>query len=699
MNEQNNDLNQLNGGSNYNSQPNNLQPSNVSTQPTQQPPIMENINTISPQVIPQPENNVEAENITPVELTPQNTPVTPIAPTQPAVQEANINQATTLQPTTTLTPENPNVVTPEPSIPPSTPVTPAQPEPSLSNIPPNTTFGPSSPINPNNDLTQVGFVASSEPLPKKKNKKIKFIIILSILIILGLIGYFVVYPYVKKNFLDDPKNVYTATIENVTKNINSSINDLVHNKAIYDLNLSLESNIELLKPYSGYKYGVNLGLDPNTKNAQFGFSLTDPTNIEYSSYSYIKNDNAYVRYSTYRDDNGRIGLIHTGAVNTTETDNIFTIFQSLLNDTKDLNNEDLNYLTNKISTLIIDSIDESQLSKEDASITINDETLKVTNNKYVFDYNNYVRTMKFISEGLISDDKTIDILANIFKSEKETIKNDLTFKEDSNITEEAKKTVLYFSIYTYGNKNDIIGYSIKDSNNKFELNYYFKNNNTFDIYCTLVSEDIETGKEIANTIEAKGVKENNNTIVNIKYNENEIIILNISKLEQNNIELKYTLKSEDGDITGNVKYTKETTDKNLQATLDFSVESKDEYININLSFNEDWNSEVANINTNTAIEKTDEELNLIEQQFQSDLMNTSLGTLFKTISGMYSPEINDYYNNEYFNDEEEPSSDNPLNGEIITDETTPNTSVSPNIDFNLNNDVDPNSVIIGAPQN
>lgn len=649
-----------NQNDNLKENPNNTTPvpnPQSTTNPVSEPQIIENINTIKPQVI---ENTVTASpepTVTPVAPeapTPVVTPVAPAptetpaptpapAPVTPAPAKEPVAPTTPVAPVTT--PEPVPVATPNPEAP-ATPATPAPATPATPlNVPPNATFGPSGPIGPSNDLTNIGFVANAAPLPKKKNKGL--IVAISLVILIGLcaVGYFVVYPYVKRTYLDDPKNVYTETIEGTFKKINASIQNVVHEKAIYDIELSLDSNIQGLTDFSGYKYGLNFGIDPDKKDIQLGYSVKDSQNVEYSAYQYIKNGNAYERFSTYRDDEGRIGLIYLGAANLEGSDELFTSFKQLLDYSQNLNDEELTYLTNKISSTLINSIDTSKLSKEEASITFNGETLKVMNNKYTLDYDNLTRTAKYIEDELKKDDKFIDILVKLMNSDKESITNILSFSEKINDDDETKERVLYINVYTQGLANDIIGYSLTEAKSDDELHYYFDKVGNFEIYLFSKDEDEETGKTVDNKVEITGQKGSEGTNVTVKYNGEDLLILNVSKWDENNIEFTYTIKDADeGDIGGSFKYNKDLNDERLKINLEFSIELKKEYLKLGLKFEEDWTSEVANINTNTASQLSATEIAAIEQKFQTEFMKTPIGILLQTDSGLYSPDVNDYYN-------------------------------------------------------
>ena len=662
MNEQNNNVTGTN--------PSQSNAQSPSTNPTPTPSVMENINTIKPEAVPQAAPSGQ-------EVAPAAAPQVAVQPAQAASEAQAVPAQPAATPTPTPVPAQAPAPTPTPvpaTTPAPTPTPVEQPAPApeanaepVATLQPsgtvstgNGTFGPSKPMSSDADLTNIGFVAASDDLPKKKSK-VPLIITIIVLIILGVVGYFVVYPYVLRTFFNDPMNVYTTTIDSAFRGINTSINEVVHEKAIYDIELSLDSNLEVLKPYSGYKYGVNFGIDPNKKNLQLGYAIKTPTNLEYSAYSYIKDNKTYERYSTYRDESGKTGLIYTGETNSQEVSDLFSSFQGLINNYDKVNNDDLNYLVDKLSKTISGSIDENKLSKEDASITLNGESLKVTNNKYVLDLDNKRRTVKYVIDTFKDDDKALEIFAKLTDGNKDEIKKALEeINVDEVITED---DTLYISIYTYGNKNTIIGYAITDAKEEVEFHYYSKDKGFFEAYIYSVEDNEETGKREESKIDIKGVDNADGHKITVSVNGEEAIILDIKAWDEKTKEFDYTIKDKDGDYTGTVKYTKDLNDERLKVNFDFSIKvSKDENLSIGLAFTEDWSSEVANINTSatgSVVNLTETEIADVRNRFNTELYNsTPLGTFFQTVSGMYEPGINEYYDTEN-NITPEENTDNP----------------------------------------
>lgn len=510
-----------------------------------------------------------------------------------------------------------------------------------SSVPNNGVFAPSVPIG-NNDVTNVGFVATGYEMPKKKNKGLIIGIVLVIIVALAALGYFVIYPFIMKTYFNDPKNVYETTIKSAFKSISTTTNDLVHNKAIYDINVTFDSNIETFKDFSGYTFNVNLGVDPENKLLQEEFGISDSnTKTDYFYKYYLKNNKIYESYSgsIYKDS-----YIYRGEADPEDANDLFKLFSSedLFETSNKLDNEEFEYLINKLSDTIVGSIDENKLSKEDSSITVNGKTLKVTNNKYTIDNEAITNTIKYFKDEISSDDKTLDIIAKLMDVEKSEIKEAIKDIEiDKDDLDDDFGAVI--SIYTYGTKNEIVGFALNSSDDDLDIHYYTKDD-AFEFRMRSNSENEYTGKMEESILEATGKKEGNNTKINVKLDDKDIVEVTLRQFDDKGIDFDYTIKSETGDITGTIKYASDINDDRAKFSLDASVRMGKEYITLNVECDENWTADVANINTDKAVTLTDEEIAKVQEDLMNSLAETPLLKSFFTSSGDYDTDISDYYN-------------------------------------------------------
>ena len=488
------------------------------------------------------------------------------------------------------------------------------------------------------DVTDVGFVASGEVIKKKTSKGVIIAIIVLVVILLGVLGYFVIYPWVVKNYMSDPKNVYETTIRGVTKNLNSTVDDVLHDKMIYDVSVALDTNIINLSEFSGYTYGANLGVDPNKKLIQYGVYVISPTGGEKSFYNYLKDDSNYLKLSNYES------LIYNGKAQM-DDESFYLAFQDVLNTYNRTNASDMNYLINKVSQTLIDSIDENKLSKEDASIEVNGSNLKVLANKYAMDEENQKRTIQFIAKALVDDEKSLDILSNLLSEDKALIRNyleDLSKNDELTANDEEVDSSFDFIIYTYGNKSEIVGYAVESKNNG-NLHYYKKDNYS-EFVCHYLSTDIETEKEVSKVIKVVGNQAGGSTKYDVSIDDEKLAEITVRSFTNRKIDLDYSVTIKDnGTYTGSIKYDDDRNNTRSKSVLDFSLKINDDRFNVTVNITQDWTSEVANINTKAAVTLTDAEKQNVMSQFMQSFSDTPIGALFQTESGEFDPSIFNFY--------------------------------------------------------
>lgn len=654
MNEQNNDLNTM-----PTSQP--LQtdvPTPVPSANVGQPePVPAPV--IEPTTAPQPVIELAPSAPTPV-VEPN---IAPSTPPQPMVQQPS---AVAPQPVSTTpiasqqiqTTEQP-VVSPAPApvqadIVPSDPINPiannATISPTMQSVQPTLSPSQSQPENhtnntnpiPNTGSSTVGFVPNETPLPKKKNKTLLVVIIFAILAVIAGVGIFVIYPMIKKN-LTTPKMVYEVAIGDITKQINTTVDDIIHDKALIDISLGIDSNMPTISSFSGYTYGINAGVDSNSNTAQVGLFMKNST-VEYSLYEYLKNGKKYSRYST---DNQ---LNFLGEMSEEESNEIFSSFKEVLESQKDLSNDDANYLVNKVSELLIASLDEGKLSREETSLTINGKNVKALNNKYVIDNDTADKMVKHIINGLKEDEKAIAILANIMNLSEDEINEKLTYNEnnlDDEDDEDDEQTTLIMNLYTDNSLSKSLGFALTDDNGEIKIHYYTLDN-YFELGLYSKEEDIETNKDNENKVSVVGTKRDKGTDVVVTVNDKKVVSLFVTENTEDKLSLTYEVfGDEDTNVNGKLNLTIDDNDKRNKTVLDFTMKAGEQYINVSLNVTLDWTSEVANINTGNAVQVSDVEIQNKNQELLKQLSETPIGILLQTISGDVSSTIQDYYEDSY----------------------------------------------------
>ena len=614
-----------------------------------------------------------------VEETPVDAqPVAPAQPVQPEVTAQSVTPVQPVQPEVTAQPVTPvQPVQPDVAAQPVTPVQPVQPDVAVQQVQPvqpgvvtgldnnqavatvanggitdPNVIAPSSPINGPIDSTNVGFIQTGTELKKKKNPIIIVGIIIVIIAILGAIGYFVIYPKIV-NKLADPKVVYKNTIESFSKELSNTITSTIHTKNIFEVKASLESDIPVIKDYSGYTYSGRFGVDPENKLLELGYGITDnSTKTDYINNYYIKNNSYYVKYSTYRD------LIYAGAADNSELNEMFETFNTLLKNSNEKNAQNTAYIVEAIINSFGNSIDESKLSKEESSLSVGGQSAKVRKNIYKIDKATAESMYKKIIDQLANDDKFVEAVYEYYVQCSSVASEEMSITIDSKkdvveLLNQLKDTDLEIDdsfnidmiIYTTGNKQEFAG--IEFSSEKDNFHYYTLNNN-YEI--VLTSEDVDIFSIV-------GIAKGSITDVSIKIMEIEFATLKISSWTDKEIAFDYVvtipadmLEAEDDLVlSGNFSMKNNVTNENSTSDITFKLVLPDKtYLSLKVNVLNDWTSDVSNINTSSAKTLTDDEMYSVVKTFNDYLINdTPFGKFNGTLGGITDSSNNIGNDNDY----------------------------------------------------
>ena len=509
---------------------------------------------------------------------------------------------------------------------------------------------PKNDINSMNNIEQT-HVDFSEPKVKKKSKAPVVVGVLVLLIALGALGYFVIYPFIQSKFMSNPKNVFEATIKENAKNVNAMIDNVPITNVLYDINFKINTNVESLSPYAGYTYGIKAGVDVNKKAMEAGFYMKDANNTNYYLNTYLKDGKNYYKLSS-KDQLLDLGTSMTE----TEITETFAQIEQLFSQAG-VSNEDMQYLVTKVSDLFIESLDEKKLSQEKSSITFNGQGVQVDKNSYVLDNENYKRTIDFILEGIEKDERANKIVSGYFGTEIKAIREELKNADFSSTP------TIKINIYTAGRKKDVIGYNI-EVDNKELLHYYFDDKGfEFKINDVTLSEGVEVTAETNIDLLVTGVKDGNNTNVSIKVSSEEIATLVVKKWDEKGIDLTYVVNVGEGQkISGALKVSIDKGNNYRKTNIVFSIETGTDRLSVEVNVDADMAAKIADVDTSTAIVPNDTELNVIMNEFVGSLSNTPIGALLGSVSGMYDDDVNGQLNNYYDANE----GTNPLNNDYAT---------------------------------
>ena len=490
-------------------------------------------------------------------------------------------------------------------------------------------------INAMNVGTQT-HVDFSEPKVKKKSKTPIVVGVMVLLIALGALGYFVIYPMVQSKFMSNPKNVFEATIKENVKNVNAMMDNVPITNALYDINFKFNTNISELSSFTGYTYGVKSGIDIDKKAMEASLYMIDGNNTNYFLNLYAKDNKAYAKFSS-RDQ-----LIDLGAVASEEEFNqTFAQLTELFNEIG-VSNDDMQYLLTKTSDLFIESIDEKKLSQENTSIKINGTSVNVEKNTYVMDKDNAVRTALFMLDGLEKDEKANKLLTEFFGSDLKSIKDEINSSKDQLEMPTAK-----INIYTAGKKKDVVGYSI-DVDDKELLYYYFDEKGfEFKLNDVTLSKGVEVTAETNIDLKVTGIKDDDKTNISVKVSDEEVATIVVNKWDEKGIDLTYVINTGEQKTSGALKVSVDKGNDYKKVNIVFSVETGSDRLSVELNINASTNAKIADIDTSTAVVPSDTDLDVILNEFVGSLSNTPVGYLIGSLSGMYDDTVDDQLNQYY----------------------------------------------------
>ncbi len=485
------------------------------------------------------------------------------------------------------------------------------------------------------NVTEQTHVDFSEPKVKKKSKMPVVVGVLVLLIALGALGYFVIYPMIQSKFMSNPKNVFEATIKDSAKNVNAMLDSVPITNAMYDINFKINSNVEGLSSFSGYTYGIKAGADVDKKAMEASIYMKDGEKNYYLS-TYLKDGKDYFKLSN-RDQ-----LLDLGSsMSETEITEMFNELQELFSGAG-ATNEDVQYLVTKVADLYVESLDEKKLSQTKESIDFNGTKVSVEKNTYLMDKENAIRTANFILDGLEKDERANKILTELFGTDLKSVKEEINANKDQIEMPAAK-----INIYTAGRKKDVVGYSI-EVDNKEILHYYFDAKGfEFKVNDVTFTEGVEVTAETNIDLKITGIKDGSKTNVSIKVDDEEVATMVVNKWDEKGIDLTYVINLGENKVNGTLKVTIDKGNDYRKTNVVFSIDSGSDRLSVEANVDISTNAKVADIDTSTAYAPSDTELDMIMNEFIGSLRDTPVGALLGSLSSMYDTDadssLNQYY--------------------------------------------------------
>ena len=463
---------------------------------------------------------------------------------------------------------------------------------------------------PSQDMTNTGF---TEKIDKKKGIK-KPLIIVGCLVVLAILGYFVIYPIIAEKFMASPKNVFEATINKLSTNVNNTLDQVNIGSSLYEIEAKFDTNIEDLKPFANYNYKFKGGMDSKNKLIEGSASMIGADNKEIGAQIYVKND--YLFYKLSNDE--RI----VKSMNLAEDES----YKMLFSDKETINSEDLKYLIDKSKELLFKELKDDDFTKENNyKLTVNGSEITVTKNALEINKDKYITLYKALMNGLYEDSKAMDII-NKMGISKEDYKEEFIDIDLSKLDDNYKTTINVYSV-----KADVVGFDIYSQEDK-EF-YFYSNDGNF--------ESAMLPGDEKNEISFVGIKDGDATNATLKVAKEEVARFKIYNNSEKEIKFDYTINSDDDyKITGTV----DIKNNDNVTSLNLSAEAGDEYININGKIKIDNNVKIADFDDSKAVSLSEEEQNKLLNDFLEKAKGSPLDFLTGNLGGV------DYNNYEYYDD-------------------------------------------------
>lgn len=428
-------------------------------------------------------------------------------------------------------------------------------------------------INNENNVSKI-IVPEGSPKEKNKKRKAKFLICGVLVIIAIAVGLYVGY----KKLNNDPMGIYKDSINGLYKILNNAINeskdknldsiDISKEPFVFELNGKLESDMPELKNFTGLNYHIATGMDLANKKINVGLDIKDNKDSLVNLILSVIDKNIYLKIFDKVLDLGEEDIFGNIDLNTSFSVN---------GNSAKFDYDNYSYILKEFKTIIIDSLDKNKFAMEEETITINGKEYKAKKAIYNLDKENMERTLKFIKERILKDDKLITAISESIGITETELKDALNEEIDMNGYNDIK-----INLYT-DKLNNLIAGSTTINNSEIR----------FDCVNDEVNFEI---KDDSNSL--KVVKEKNDNIV-ISYNENSSQLFKITfEGNDKNFKIPFLFNIEGSTISGTIELKNiETSKDSASADIIFSLNTMIE--NQKIDFTIDGNYRVAKTNIET----------------------------------------------------------------------------------------------------
>lgn len=436
------------------------------------------------------------------------------------------------------------------------------------------------------ELGEQNFMSNSDDIylttsfkPLKKRIRFRKIIkfFFKFIIFFGVVGaiiYFVAIPVHEMILNSMPKAIYDGSLDYIASKIDNYIDNNYLDSTSFDVDYiyDFDSNFKDMESLKDQKFGIKMS--KNIKNNSL------------ENYVYVLKDGNKYGYSLIQNNNENYYRIFNSEQflklkkNALKDESLYSKMNILLNyASKDVDREMLKYLIDTNVNILKKLIVEDLLTSEKDEIEVNGKTLNVIRNTLSFDSKSIKEFEKQYKEKILQDQKILEILSKLYGLSFEELKEKYTTfrKYDENYT-------LVINLYTIkGNK--FAGFDIEE--NGFRNIYYYSLDDTFDFHLNFNNNDNFSSKKDfllkdRAIIDLVGIKKDDYTEVECKYNDGEIAVLKVKNFGFNKVDLDYRLIIKNLVVEGDFTLTKISNNKII---MSFLLDNGENYLDSNIEIN------------------------------------------------------------------------------------------------------------------
>lgn len=426
-----------------------------------------------------------------------------------------------------------------------------------------------------NDINNVTEVITQVDKQKEKNKKgkAKFLICGFLAIIAIAIGLYVGY----KKLNNDPMSIYKDTINGIYKILDNELKenkdnilgnfDIQKDPFIAEIEAKLESDMSELKNFTGLKYNISTSMDLTNKkmNVSIGINENDKNLLNLILSAIDKN--IYLKVFDKVLDLGEEDIFSNIDVNN---------YVKINGNEIKYDYDNYSYILKEIKNILINSLDKNKFKMENTTITINNKEYKSKKVSYILDQENMERTIKYIKEKILKDEKLLKAIA------------ETTGVSIDELTKELKEN-------TKGFKDSVI-ILYTDKFNKLIAGSYFVDEEEI-LKANYINEKLNLVIEKDNQI--LKITQDKKDYVTITFNEDNNEMFKII-LEGNDKELKipFMFKIEGNEVNGSLELKNiEKSKESIAADFNFNLSTT--VLNEKIEFTLDGKYVLAKANVNS----------------------------------------------------------------------------------------------------